>query len=158
MGTIEAKLAAMGHRLPQATVFPSQNRRGAVRVGNLLLLSGHGITLEAGPGVRQTGKLGHDMTEAEGYATARAVALSMLATIEQEVGDLDRVKQVARLFGMVNCTPDFGGMPAVIDGASDLFLALYGPEAGRHARSAVGMAALPRGIAVEINGEFEVMP
>lgn len=156
MSVIESKLAAMGYALPPPFIFPKANRRGAVRSGNVLFVSGHGLALPALPGVRQTGKIGADMTESEGYATARAVGLTILATLKQELGDLDRVIQVVRLFGMVNCTPDFAGMPQVIDGASDLFYELYGPEVGCHARSAVGMAALPRGIAVEINGEFEV--
>ena len=156
MGTIEAKLKAMGHALPAPFAFPSPNRRGAVQVGNMLFVSGHGVDAAAQPQVRGVGKLGADMSLPEGQAAARAAALSMLASIKCELGDLDRVKRVVRLFGMVNCTPDFGDQPRVIDGASDLFFALFGPEAGCHARSAVGMAALPRGIAVEINGEFEV--
>ena len=81
----------------------------------------------------------------------------MLATVKGEVGSLDRVKRVIRLFGMVNSTPDFADHPKVIDGASDLMLELFGPIYGRHARSAVGMASLPRGQAVEINGEFELL-
>jgi enamine deaminase RidA (YjgF/YER057c/UK114 family) len=89
----------------------------------------------------------------EGYATARAVALTMLATIKAHCGDLDRVKRVLRLFGMVNCTPDFVQMPQVIDGASDLFFELWGAP---HARTAIGQTSLPRGIAVEVNGEFEL--
>lgn len=156
MGVIESKLSAMGYALPQPFTFPKTNRRGAVRSGSILFLSGHGLGLPRLADVRATGKLGADMTEKEGYATAQAVALTMLATIKDGLGDLDRVKQVIRLFGMVNCTPDFQHQPQVIDGASDLFFELYGPEAGCHARSAVGMAALPRGIAVEINGEFEI--
>jgi len=82
----------------------------------------------------------------------------MMATIKAHCGDLDRVKRVLRLFGMCNCTPDFLQQPQVIDGASDLFFELWGPEFGKHARSAVGHASLPRGIAVEINGEFELHP
>jgi enamine deaminase RidA (YjgF/YER057c/UK114 family) len=156
MGEIEKKLSAMGYTLPPAFVFPKNNRCGCTQSGNLLLLSGHGLALPQLPGVRQTGKLGADMTIEEGYATARAVALTMMATMKQHCGDLDRVKRVLRLFGMVSCTPDFGQQPQVIDGASDLYFELWGPVNGRHARSAVGMAALPRGIAVEINGEFEV--
>jgi enamine deaminase RidA (YjgF/YER057c/UK114 family) len=156
MPVIEAKLRAMGYGLPEPFVFPSANRRGAVLCGNILFVSGHGLNLPPLPGVRASGKLGADMTVEEGAATARAVALTILATIKQAVGDLDRVKQVIRLFGMVNCTADFLQQPQVIDGASDLFYELFGPEAGCHARSAVGMAALPRGIAVEINGEFEI--
>ena len=154
MGTIEAKLQAMGHALPEPFAFPSPNRRGAVRVGAILFVSGHGPA--ATPGVRTTGKLGADMSIAEGQAAARSAALSILASVKRELGDLDRVRRVVRIFGMVNCTPDFGDQPRVIDGASDLFFALFGPDAGCHARSAVGMAALPRGMAVEINGEFEV--
>jgi enamine deaminase RidA (YjgF/YER057c/UK114 family) len=155
MSTIEQKLAAMGYALPPPRDFPSPNRRGAVRVGTMLFLSGHGPH-HPGMKVREHGKLGLDMTEAEGYEAARVAALAMLASIKREVGDLDCVRQVVRLFGMVNCTPDFMTMPRVIDGASDLFYALYGPQAGCHARSAVGMVNLPRGQAVEINGEFEI--
>jgi enamine deaminase RidA (YjgF/YER057c/UK114 family) len=157
MASIESKLQAMGYTLPEPFVFPKANRRGCVRAGNILFLSGHGLGLPQLPKVRNEGKIGSDMSQEEGYATARAVALTMLSTIKAEIGDLDRVRQVVRLFGMVNCTPDFKLQPQVIDGASDLFFELYGPQAGCHARSAVGMAALPRGIAVEINGEFEVV-
>jgi len=156
MGTIEERLGKMGYTLPPPFVFPKNNRTGCTQSGTLLLLSGHGLDLPKLPGVRQTGKFGVDITVEEGYATARAVALTMLATIKAHCGDLDRVARVLRLFGMCACTPDFGQQPQVIDGASDLFFELWGPERGRHARSAVGMAALPRGIAVEINGEFEL--
>jgi len=156
MGTVEAKLATLGFKLPEPFVYPKATRRGAVRVGNLLFMSGHGVNAASDPGLRLTGKLGGDMTTEQGYAVARAVALSMLASIKRAIGDLDRVKQVVRLFGMVNCTPDFAQQSLVMDGASDLFFDLFGPEAGCHARSAVGMAALPHGMAVEINGEFEI--
>jgi hypothetical protein len=154
--TIEEKLRAMGYELPPPFVFPKANRTGCTQHGNLLLLSGHGLDLPKLAGVRQTGKFGSDITVEEGYATARAVALTMLATIKAHCGELDRVKRVLRLFGMVNCTPDFTQPPQVIDGASDLFFELWGPENGKHARSAVGHVSLPRGIAVEINGEFEL--
>ena len=156
MGKIEEKLKKMGYELPPAFVFPKNNRTGCTQTGTLLLLSGHGLDLPKLAGVRQTGKFGVDITVDEGYATARAVALTMLATIKAHCGDLDRVKRVLRLFGMCNCTPDFTQMPQVIDGASDLFFELWGPENGKHARTAVGQVALPRGIAVEINGEFEL--
>ena len=156
MGTIEAKLKQMGYALPPAVVFPKNNRTGCTQAGTLLLLSGHGLELPKLPNVRQTGKFGVDITVDEGYATARAVAITMLATIKAHCGDLDRVKRVLRLFGMCNCTPDFAQHPAVIDGASDLFFELWGPESGKHARTAIGMVSLPRGIAVEINGEFEL--
>jgi enamine deaminase RidA (YjgF/YER057c/UK114 family) len=146
----------MGYQLPAPFTFPKNNRTGCTQIGTLLLLSGHGLELPELKGVRQTGKFGVDITVEEGYATARAVALTMLATIKAHCGDLDRVKRVLRLFGMCNCTPEFAQMPQVIDGASDLFFELWGPELGKHARTAVGQAALPRGIAVEINGEFEL--
>ena len=155
-GAIEARLRKLGYELPPPFTFPKNNRTGCTRSGNLLLLSGHGLALPQLPGVRQTGKLGADMTVEEGYATARAVALTMIATLKAHCGDLDRVKRVLRLFAMCNCTPDFAQQPAVIDGASDLFYEVWGPEFGRHARSAVGHVSLPRGIAVEINGEFEL--
>ncbi len=158
MSTIEERLKLMGYSLPPAFVFPKKNRRGCVQVGNMLYLSGHGLDLPLLEGVRQTGRFGENITEAEGYATARAVMLTMLATVKAEVGSLDRVKQVVRIFGMCNATPQFTTMPQVIDGASDLLFELFGPEAGCHARTAVGMATLPRGIAVEINGEIEVWP
>jgi hypothetical protein len=156
MGKIEAQLKAMGYTLPPPFTFPKNNRTGCTQLGNLLLLSGHGLELPKLPGVRQSGKLGVDVSLEEGYATARAVALTMMATIKAHAGDLDRVKRVLRLFGMVNCAADFTQQPQVIDGASDLFFELWGPESGKHARSAVGLVSLPRGIAVEINGEFEI--
>jgi len=156
MGKIESKLKSLGYELPPPFTFPKNNRTGCTQAGKLLLLSGHGLALPQLPGVRQAGKLGADMSVEEGYATARAVALTMLATIKAHCGDLDRVQRILRLFGMCNCTPDFVQQPQVIDGASDLLYELWGPECGKHARSAVGHVSLPRGIAVEINGEFEL--
>ncbi|MEY4914471.1 MAG: hypothetical protein RJA02_740, partial [Armatimonadota bacterium] len=99
-----------------AFVFPKKNRRGCVRVDNMLYLSGHGLDLPLLEGVRQTGRFGENITEAEGYATARAVMLTILATVKAEVGSLDRVKQIVRIFGMCNASPQFTAMPQVIDG------------------------------------------
>jgi enamine deaminase RidA (YjgF/YER057c/UK114 family) len=155
MSIIEDKIAAMGFVLPPPFEFPNPNRTGCVVVGSIIFVSGHGRDL-TGPGVKPVGKVGRDLSIEEGYAAARAAALSILASLKQELGDLDRVKRVIRLFGMVNAAPGFDRMPQVIDGASDFFYQLFGPEFGRHARSAVGMAELPHGIPVEINGEFEV--
>ena len=154
-GKLETKLRQMGYELPPPFTFPKNNRVGCTQAGNVLFLSGHGLNLPKLPQVRETGKFGADITVEEGYATARAVALTMLATVKAHCGDLDRVKRVLRLFGMCNCTPDFAQMPQVIDGASDLLFELFGSP---HARSAVGHVSLPRGIAVEINGEFELHP
>mgnify|MGYP006279795213 FL=1 len=156
MDIIESRLQAMGYRLPPPFEFPKKNRRGCVRSGHVLYISGHGLELPLLPGVRQTGKFGVDISDEEGYATARAVMLTILSTVKQEVGSLDRVTQVIRIFGMCNAAPDYTRMPQIIDGASDLLFELFGPVVGCHARSAVGMATLPRGMAVEINGEFEV--
>jgi hypothetical protein len=153
---IESRLNEMGYTLPPPFTFPKANRTGCTQIGSLLLVSGHGLDLPMLPGVRQSGKFGVDISVEEGYATARAVALTIMATLKAHTGNLDRVKRVLRLFGMVNCTPDFTQMPQIIDGASDLFFELWGPDFGRHARSAVGHVSLPRGIAVEINGEFEL--
>lgn len=155
MSTIEHKIKTMGYALPPPFKFPNPNRTGCVLVGSIVFASGHGRDL-SGPGVKAQGKLGRDVTIEEGYATARAVALSMLASLNLELGNLDRIKRVVRLFGMVNVAPGFDRMPQVIDGASDFFYELFGPEYGQHARSAVGMAELPHGIPVEINGEFEL--
>ena len=156
MSAIEAKLRAMGLALPPKRKYPSPNRCGCVRVGAILFVSGH-PPQHPEIKIREHGRLGADMTIEEGYAAARVAALLMLATVKGEVGSLDKVKRVIRLFGMVNSTPDFADHPKVIDGASDLMLELFGPIYGRHARSAVGMASLPRGQAVEINGEFELL-
>jgi enamine deaminase RidA (YjgF/YER057c/UK114 family) len=155
MPALEQKLAAMGHTLPAPFKFPNPNRTGCVVVGAVIFVSGHGRNL-TGPGVKAKGKLGRELSVEDGYAAARAAALSILASLKQELGDLDRVKRVIRLFGMVNVTPGFDRMPEVIDGASDFFYELLGPQSGQHARSAVGMAELPHGIPVEINGEFEL--
>ncbi|HEV7263609.1 MAG TPA: RidA family protein [Falsiroseomonas sp.] len=156
MDAIERRLAELGYALPEPFRFPKPNRTGCVRVGSVLFISGHGRNLPALPGVRATGRLGADMSIEEGYATARATALSMLSSVKMEIGSLDRVRRVVRLFGMVKVAAGFDHMPEVIDGASDLMFDLFGPERGRHARSAVGMFELPHGIAVEINGEMEV--
>jgi enamine deaminase RidA (YjgF/YER057c/UK114 family) len=155
MGVIEDKVRAMGHSLPPPFAFPNPNRTGCVVVGSIVYVSGHGRNL-SGPGVKSVGKVGGDLTLEEGYAAARAVALSILASLKQELGDLDRIKRVIRLFGMVNVAPGFDRMPQVIDGASDFFYELFGPQYGKHARSAVGMAELPHGMPIEINGEFEL--
>ena len=155
MGQIEDKIKAMGHTLPEPFKFPNPNRTGCVVVGSVIFVSGHGRDL-TGPGVKSVGKVGGDLTIEEGYAASRAAALSILASLKQELGDLDRIKRVIRLFGMVNAASGFDRMPQVIDGASDFFYELFGPQFGKHARSAVGLAELPHGIPVEINGEFEL--
>jgi len=153
---IEAKLRAMGIELPDPP-RPVANYVPAVRVGNLVFLSGHGPRGD-GRG-RYVGKVGRDLTTEEGYQAARQVMLNLLATLKAMIGDLDRVRRVVKVLGMVNCTEDFTEHPQVINGASDLLVELFG-ERGRHARSAVGMQSLPGGregsIAVEIEMIVEI--
>lgn len=127
---------------------------GAVQVDNLLFVSGHG-PVENGEYIFR-GKLGRDMEVEEAKDAARLVALNMLATIKAHLGELDRVRRVVKLLCFVNSTPDFGDQPSVANGASDLLVEIFGHERGPHGRSAVGMGALPFGIAVEIEGIFEV--
>lgn len=158
MGKIEKKLEAMGLMpLPGPHPYPSPNRCACVRVGNLLFLSGHGTGRREMPlDIKQFGKVGTEVTEAEAHLCARSVALTMMGTIKAEVGDLDRVKRVVRLYGMINSAPGFERPFAVLDGASDLFYELWGPVYGKHARAAVGIAELPRRAVLEIMGEFEL--
>lgn len=157
MHKIEARLKKMGLDIPPTHPYPSPNRTSAVQVGNLLFLSGHGTGRTTMPlNIKQYGKVGADVSEDEAYVCAKAAALCMLASIKLAVGDLDRVKRVIRLYGMVNGAPDFDRHMTVIDGASDLFYELWGPEYGKHARAAVGIAGLPRGAVLEIMGEFEL--
>lgn len=132
---------------------PAGNYVDAVKTGNLLYLSGKGpLKTEGGA---TTGKLGKDVTVEQGYQDARSVGLIMLAVLQKELGDLDRVKRVVKLLGMVNAVPEFADQPKVINGCSDLMVEVFG-EKGRHARSAVGMGSLPGQITVEIEAIFEI--
>jgi enamine deaminase RidA (YjgF/YER057c/UK114 family) len=129
-----------------------------VRVrGGRAYVSGHGALNPDGSLAGPLGKVGAEVSEGQGYEAARLAALSMLGSLKRELGDLDRVGAWLRVFGMVNSAPGFDRQPNVINGFSDLILELYGPEAGDHARSAVGMAELPLGIPVEIEAEVEVL-
>lgn len=150
----EARLAALGLRLP--TLSPPRGHYvRARRDGATLYLAGHGPPPDA-DGRRPTGKVGLDLTLEEGYAAARGAGLALLATIVGELGSLSRVRAVLRVFGMVNVGPGFAATPLVIDGCSDLFLAVFGPEIGAHARSAIGVAALPYDLAIEIEAVIAV--
>jgi enamine deaminase RidA (YjgF/YER057c/UK114 family) len=131
------------------------NYVGAVRTGNLLFVSGHGpLRTEGKPSA--TGKVGRDLTVEQGYQAAREVGLCLLATARAALGDLDRVRRIVKVLGMVNSADDFGDQPKVINGFSDLMVEVFGEAIGRHARSAVGMAGLPMGIPVEIEMILEV--
>jgi enamine deaminase RidA (YjgF/YER057c/UK114 family) len=154
--SIDQRLAELGLTLPPVFQFPSRNRTGCVQSGKVLYLSGHGNGLPDWPGIAHRGKVGLDVSEADAYTTARAVALSMLSTIAHQYGTLDCVKRVIRIMGMVNSAPGMQRQTHIIDGASDLLYEIWGPENGRHARTAIGVAELPFGLAIEINGEFEL--
>ncbi|MDQ1508662.1 MAG: hypothetical protein QOG50_506 [Actinomycetota bacterium] len=142
---VDARLAELGIVLPPAFP-PVANYLSCSRSGDLLFVGGHGPTDGENMIV---GKVGTDLTLEQGREAARMTALSMLATMQAELGSLDRVQQVIKVFGMVNVGGAFDQTPAVIDGCSDLPVEVFG-DTGRHTRSAVGLAALPFGIAVEI--------
>lgn len=145
----ERRLRERGIELP-APAAPVANYVNAVQSGNLLFLAGKG----PGP---VAGKLGREFTVEDGYRHARAVGLALLAAMREALGSLDRVRRVVKVLGMVNAVPEFTDHPKVLNGCSDLFVEVFG-AAGRHARSAVGMASLPAGIPVEIEAVVEVAP
>ena len=149
--TPEENLASLGITLPPVAT-PIANYVPSVRTGNLLFVSGNGPSDDL---PNRTGKLGADLTVEQGYAVARDVGIKLIASIQDAVGDLSRVKRIVKLLGMVNSAPEFGDQPAVINGCSDLLVEVFG-DAGKHARSAVGMGALPGDIAVEIELIAEV--
>jgi len=132
---------------------PVANYVKVVRTGNLLYLSGDGPTRADGTYI--TGKLGSDLTIEQGYEAAKQTGVSILSTLKAELGDLNKIKRIVKVLGMVNCTSTFADQPKVINGFSDLMVAVFG-EKGKHARSAVGMASLPSNIAVEIEIIVEV--
>ncbi len=150
--SIKDRLTELGITL-ETVPEPMGNYVHAVRTGNLLFLSGKGPRKAEG-GV-STGKVGSDVTLEQGYQDARSVGITLLAVVENELGSLDRVTRIVKVLGMVNSAPDFTDHPKVINGCSDLFVEVFGDK-GRHARSAVGMAALPSNITVEIEVIVEV--
>ena len=159
MAKIETKLTEMGLvlpapvQVPAGTVLPFSWAR---RRGNRVYISGHIPLADDGSIIAGSGKVGAEVSLEQGYEAAKRVALAILASLQRELGDLDRVTAWLRVFGMVNTAPDFDRFPAVINGFSDLILALYGAEVGDHARTAVGMAGLPFGVPVEIEAEVEI--
>lgn len=159
MAQIEQRLAALGLTLPEpikpppGVVLPFQFVRV---VGNRAYISGHGPQNPDGSIAEPLGKVGRSLTVEQGYGAARLTALSVLGSLKRSLGDLDRVTQWVRVFGMVNSGPGFNRQPSVINGFSDLILELWGAQAGAHSRSAVGMAELPFDIPVEVEGEVEV--
>ena len=142
---ITARLADLGLTLPLPPP-PVANFVGAVRHGDLLFVSGQGPVF---PGGYHAGKVGDDVTIEQAYEHARVATLNLLSVMQQEVGSLSRVRQIVKILGMVNAVPNFAAHPLVINGCSDLLVAIFG-DRGRHARSAVGMGSLPGRITVEI--------
>ncbi|GAB4358989.1 MAG: RidA family protein [Gammaproteobacteria bacterium] len=157
MSHIEKKLKSLGFRLPDPLQlppgvelpFPWVNVRG-----DRVFVSGHGPLEEDGTLAKPLGQVGGTVSIDEAHDLARKTALSILASLKRELGDLDCITGWCRVFGMVNSAPGFDRQPAVINGFSDLILEIFGPAVGRHARSAVGMAALPFNMAVEIEAEL----
>jgi enamine deaminase RidA (YjgF/YER057c/UK114 family) len=151
-GTIEKKLTELGIALPTPAA-PIANYVGFVRTGRLLFVSGQ-LCLADGV-LLAKGKLGTSVTIEQGEAAARACAINLLAQAKAALGDLDKVVRVVRLGGFINSAPDFLDGPKVMNGASDLMVAVFGDK-GRHARTTVGVAVLPIDAAVEVEGTFEV--
>jgi enamine deaminase RidA (YjgF/YER057c/UK114 family) len=159
MAEIERRLTELGLTLPAPIKMPP----GAVlpfpwvRVyGNRAFVSGHGALAADGSLAKPLGKVGTDLTQEQGYAAARQTGLAILASLQRELGDLDRIEAWLRVFGMVNVGGGFNRFPAVINGFTDLILEVFGPTRGAHARSAVGLAGLPFDMPVEIEAEVAI--
>ena len=150
--TPEEKLHGLGLKLP-VLIAPVANYVPFRLAGNMLYISGQGPRRPDGGLV--TGKVGRDVTIEQAYEAARLTGLQLLAVAKSALGELSRVEAVVKLFGMVNAVPEFGDQPKVINGCSDLLVEVFG-DAGRHARSAVGMGSLPHGMSVEIEAVFMV--
>lgn len=151
-GSPEEKLAALGLTLP-ATSSPVANYVPVVRTGSLVFLAGH--ISRGADGKIIAGKVPRDVSDQDANAAAKLTALALLATLKQEIGDLRKVKRIVRVGGFVNAMPEFTGHSQVINGCSDLLVAVFGDK-GRHARAALGMSSLPLNAAVEIEMVVEV--
>jgi len=149
----EKRLAELGIELPEASAPVANYVNAVVTEGKVLFLSGKGPKQTDGTYI--TGKVGVNLSVEEGYAAARLTGINQLAAMKAELGNLNRVKRIVKVLGMVNCAPEFGDQPEVINGFSDLMVEVFG-DRGKHARSAVGMGSLPRGIAVEIEVIVEI--
>lgn len=150
--TPENNLQGLGIVLPKPS-SPLYTYVSFVRTGNLIYLSGQGPRKADGSFI--TGKLGRDLSIEEGVEAAKLTGINLIATLQTAIGDLSKVKRIVKVLGMVNCTENFYEQPKVINGFSDLMVAVFG-EKGRHARSAVGMSSLPMNIAVEVEMIVEV--
>lgn len=148
----EARLKELAIELSTPSV-PVANYVNAVRTGNLIFLAGKGPLKADGENI--TGKVGDDLTIEEGYEAARVTGINQLSVPKAELGNLNKVKRIVKVKGMVNCTSDFTDQPKVVNGYSDLMVAVFG-ERGKHARAAVGMGSLPSNIAIEVEMIVEV--
>lgn len=148
----DQKLVELGITLPVVSA-PIANYVNAVQTGKLIFLAGKGPRKEDGSNI--TGKVGVDLTIEQGYEAAQLTAINQLAALKAELGSLNRVKRIVKVLGMVNCGPDFGDQPKVINGFSDLMVKVFG-EQGKHARSAVGVGSLPGKMAVEVEMIVEI--
>ena len=151
--SIENRIAELGLELPPAPSAVGVYRP-AVMVGNLCMTSGH-VPLNS-DGTMLKGCVGRELDVQAGYHAARQTGLTILATLQRDLGSLDRIRRVVKLFGMVWCTDDFTDHPAVINGCSELYRDVFGEERGIGARSAVGMNSLPLGVTEKIEGIFEI--
>ena len=149
---VEERLKELNIELP-TVISPKANYVNAVRTGNLIFLAGKGPTLADGTNI--TGKVGSDLSVEQGYQAARLTGLNQLAVLKNELGDLNKVKRIVKVLGMVNSAPDFTEHSKVMNGFSDLMVEVFG-EKGKHARASVGMCSLPFNIAVEVELVVEV--
>lgn len=156
---IAEKIKEMGLALPEPIKLPPGMVLPFPWVhvrGNRVFVSGHAPLNRDGSLAQPLGQVGQDVTVEEAYESAKSTGLAILSSLKLELGSLDRISAWLRVFGMVNTAPGFNQQPTVINGFSDLILEVYGPERGKHARSAVGMAGLPMSIPVEIEAEVEI--
>jgi enamine deaminase RidA (YjgF/YER057c/UK114 family) len=149
----DARVVELNLQLPPAPK-PAGVYQPALIVDSMCYVSGHGPLRSDGSLI--TGRVGEDLTAEQGYQAARQTGLAILATLKAQLGSLDRIARVVKVLGMVRCTPDFAQQPAVINGCSELFAEVFGRDEGVGTRSAVGMSALPGGIAVEIEAIFQL--
>ena len=153
--SVEQKLAELNLSLPILTTSKGIYKR-CLEVGTLLYVSGHVSINSDGSSI--TGKVGKDLSDDDGKAAARQCGLAILSSIKDHFGNLDKIKRVIKILGMVNCTADYANHPVVINGCSELYVQLWGEDNGKGVRSAVGMGSLPGNVAVEIEAVFELKP
>ncbi len=151
--SVEQKLQSLNLSLPELPPSKGIYKKCLIK-GDLLFVSGHVSVTTDGSYIK--GKLGKDMSDDQGKIAARQCGLAILSSVKEQLGDLDKLKRVIKIFGMVNSTPDYENHPLVINGCSELYVQLWGEENGKGVRSAVGMGSLPGNVAVEIEAVFQI--